>query len=171
MTAKTPTFLYFAYGSNMLSRRLCARTPSASVKVVGYLNGRRLTFDKVSTDGSGKCDIEATPHPTDLVYGVLFEIASGEKAALDTAEGLGKGYREEGVTVITPSGNVEAVAYVATAKEPALRPYHWYKALVVAGATEHALPAPYVEWLRTVDSKPDPKATRRAKNEALLFGS
>ncbi len=168
MTTKTPTFLYFAYGSNMLSRRLRARTPSATATGVGYLSGRRLTFDKVSTDGSGKCDIEPTPHPTDRVYGVVFEIIVGEKAALDAAEGLGKGYCDEQVTIITSSGNVEAVAYVATAKEPALRPYHWYKALVVAGAAEHALPKPYVEWLRTVDSKPDPKPARRAENEALL---
>lgn len=171
MTAKTPTFLYFAYGSNMVSRRLRARTPSAAAKGAGYLSGRRLTFDKVSTDGSGKCDVEPTSHPTDRVYGVVFEIACGEKSALDAAEGLGKGYREERVTVITSSGNLEAIAYAATEKEPALRPFHWYKALVVAGAAEHALPGPYVEWLRTADSKPDPEATRRAENEALLFGS
>src|SRR4051812_8017072 len=104
MTTKTPTFLYCAYGSNMLSRRLRTRTPSAIANGVGYLSGWRLTFDKVSTDGSGKCDIEPTPHPTDWVYGVVFEISCGEKAALDTAEGLGKGYREERVTVITSSG-------------------------------------------------------------------
>jgi hypothetical protein len=164
-------FLYFAYGSNMLSRRLLARTPSAVAVGVGYATGRRLTFDKVSSDGSGKCDIEPTSHPTDRVYGVLFEIATAEKPALGDAEGLGKGYREERVKVITPSATPEALAYVATAKEPALRPYHWYKALVVAGAAEHALPQAYVEWLRTVDSKPDPNTKRRGENEALLFGS
>ncbi|HEV8308569.1 MAG TPA: gamma-glutamylcyclotransferase family protein [Methylomirabilota bacterium] len=172
MTGRTnEKFLYFAYGSNMLSRRLLSRTPSAIAVGVGYTTGRRLTFDKVSSDGSGKCDIEPTANPTDRVYGALFEIVSAEKPALDDAEGLGKGYREARVTVFTSGANREALAYVATAKEPALRPYHWYKALVVAGATEHALPRPYVEWLRTVESKQDPKAKRRAENEALLFGS
>ena len=171
MTEKKPTFFYFAYGSNMLSQRLRARTPSATAIGVAHISGRRLTFDKLSSDGSGKCDIAPTPHPTDRVYGVLSKINCDEKDALDAAEGLGKGYREERVTVMTPSGNVEAVTYVATAKEPALRPYHWYKALVVAGASEHALPEPYVEWLRTFDSKADPNVTRRAENEKLLFGS
>lgn len=166
-----PTFLYFAYGSNMLSRRLLARTPSAFVSAMGYVSGRRLTFDKMSSDGSGKWDIERTANPTDRVYGVVFKVACDEKARLDVAEGLGKGYREEPVTAVVSSGPVDALAYVATAKEPALRPYHWYKALVVAGACEHGLPQPYVEWLRTIDSKPDPKAERRAENEALLFGS
>jgi cation transport regulator ChaC len=164
------TFLYFAYGSNMLSKRLRARTPSALVSGVGYVVGRRLTFDKVSTDGSGKCDMEPAAS-SDRVYGVLFAIPSSEKSALDAAEGLNKGYREEQVDVVTASGTRKAIAYVATAKDPALRPYHWYKALVVAGAVEHDLPEPYIEWLRTVDSKPDPDVKRRTENEALLFDS
>lgn len=170
MTGKaSEAFVYFAYGSNMLSRRLLARTPSAVVAGVGYVAGRRLTFDKVSSDGSGKCDIEATATTTDRVHGVLFKIPLDEKPQLDAVEGLGKGYREDRITVVTSVGTSEAVVYVATAKEPALCPYHWYKALVVAGAIEHALPPAYVEWLRTASSKPDPKATRRAENEALLF--
>ena len=70
-----PKILYFAYGSNMLSRRLRApnRTPSAVAVGTGFVSGRRLTFDKVSTDGSAKCDIEVTTNPNDWAYGVLFE--------------------------------------------------------------------------------------------------
>ena len=63
MPQTTPDFLYFAYGSNMSSRRLTARgrAPSATRLTVGYVPGRRLTFDKFSTrDQSGKCDCEAT---------------------------------------------------------------------------------------------------------------
>ena len=60
--------------------RARARPPSATAKGVSYLSGRRLTFDKVSEDGSGKCDIEPTALQTDRVYGVLFEIANNEKA-------------------------------------------------------------------------------------------
>lgn len=165
--------LYFAYGSNMLSRRLRARsrTPSATTVGIGFVAGRRLTFDKVSTDGSGKCDAELTSTPTDKVYGVLYEIDPAEKPSLDRVEGLGAGYREEPVTVVTGSGTRDAITYVATAKEPALRPYDWYKALVVAGAVEHELAAAYVEWLRTCESQPDPNARRRAENELVLFGA
>jgi gamma-glutamylcyclotransferase len=50
------TSLYFAYGSNMFARRLSARTPSAMRIGTGFVEGRKLTFDKVSTDGSGKCE-------------------------------------------------------------------------------------------------------------------
>lgn len=167
------TFKYFGYGSNMLTRRLTAtdRAPSAKAIGVGYVEGRRLTFSKVSQDGSGKCDAEGTGKKTDRVYGVIFEISQTDKAALNRAEGLGKGYAEEYVEVVTGSSNVEVVIYIATKKESVLRPYHWYKAITVAGAVEHGLPKDYVEWLRAFESIEDPNADRRAKNEALLFVS
>jgi hypothetical protein len=63
------------------------------------------------------------------------------------------------------------MTYVTISKEPALRPYRWYKDLVIAGATEHHLPGFYIEWLRTINSKPDPNASRRARKEAFLLGS
>lgn len=165
------TFHYFAYGSNMLTRRLKApdRTPSAEFVDTGYTAGRRLTFDKRSRDGSGKCDAEETENETDRVYGVIFEIKCSQRRALDNAEGRGKGYELETVEVITKHGTVRARTYIATRKERALRPYHWYKALVVAGAVERDLPKSYVEWLRVFESIEDPHADRRTENEALLF--
>ena len=72
--------------------------------------------------------------------------------------------------VITPNGKpFIATAYVATKKEPTLRPYDWYKALVIAGAKEHKLPIDYVEWLGTFDSQPDSNLSRRAANKSLLI--
>jgi hypothetical protein len=155
----------------MFTPRLTApcRAPSAIAEGTGFVAGRRLTFDKASRDGSGKCDIELG-NPTDRAYGVLFRIAVTEEVALDRAEGLGRGYRKERVEVITPRGPVTAIAYIAAEKEPARHPYNWYKAFVVAGAVEHGLPTPYVEWLRTFPSQPDPDAGRRSENEAVLFG-
>src|SRR5260221_8132435 len=104
MHQMTDTFLYFAYGSNMLTRRLTAhnRAPSAVATGTAFAEGYRLTFDKVSTDGSGKCDIEGTGDPTNRVYGVLFQIASADAARLDEAEGLGHGYRKGEIQVVTP---------------------------------------------------------------------
>lgn len=157
----------------MLTCRLTARNraPSAKPIATGFVEGRRLTFDKLSQDGTGKCDAELTGEKTDRVYGVLFEIATSEREALGKAEGLNKGYKEEMVTVVTATGAAQHMTYIATKKEPALRPYHWYKALTVAGAIEHRLPTEYVEWLRTIESTEDPNPKRRAENEALLFAS
>jgi gamma-glutamylcyclotransferase len=164
------TFSYFAYGSNMFARRLSARTPSAMRIGTGFVEGRKLTFDKVSTDGSGKCDIEATENPADRVYGVIFRIAAAEESALDEAEGLGHGYRKDEVMVVTSEGVLTAMAYCATEKDPRRRPYDWYKAFVVQGAIENALPDAYIEVIRVVPSQIDSNAPRRARNEALLAG-
>jgi len=109
----TNKFLYFAYGSNMLTRRLRNRTPSAVAIGTGFVEGHRLTFDKVSTDGSGKCNIAPTNDPADRVYGVLFSIEIREAPNLDEAEGLGRGYRKSSVQVVRPTGVQVAVAYFA----------------------------------------------------------
>ena len=155
----------------MFEVRLRKRTPSAICDGIGFLAQHRLTFDKVSSDGSGKCDAESSKYETDRAYGVLFRIRIEEEKALDDAEGLGKGYKKAEVVVATSSQERRAVAYLATKKEPSRVPYHWYKAFVLAGAVEHNLPNAYVEWLRSVPSKDDPDPDRRAENEGLLFGS
>jgi AIG2 family protein len=162
------TVLYFAYGSNMLTRRLRARTPSARVHGIGYVSGRRLTFSKTSDDGSGKCDIELTHNGEDRADGVLFSITQCDKPALDEAEGLNRGYDEVIVDVVTPRGVEKGRAYVASrhAIDPARQPYHWYKALVIAGAIEHGLPATHIERLWAVASRRDPRPDRRRKREA-----
>ncbi len=95
------TFLYFAYGSNMLSRRLKAanRAPSAEPVGTGFVLNYTLTFNKRSTDGSGECDMQASADSGAMVRGVLYRISAVEKRALDRAEGVGYGYREGVVDV------------------------------------------------------------------------
>jgi len=167
------TFLYFAYGSNMLSRRLKhkSRCPSADYESTGFISGRQLTFDKVSKDGSGKCNIDEGATSA-RVYGVVFRIDCSEKSALDRAEGSGKGYDEKIVEVNTTDGKINAKTYVASRKVKGLFPYTWYKALVVAGAVEHRLPPDYVEWLRCFPCKVDYDDDRkeRIEAEAILLG-
>jgi len=161
----------FAYGSNMLSSRMrhSDRVPSAQPLDIGYITGHRLTFDKVSKkDRSGKCDAEATKDENDRVYGVLYILEKSQKPNLDKAEGLRNGYEEKTIDVITARRKKRAVMYYATAKDSSLKPYHWYKACVVAGAVEQQLPFPYIEWLRTIESIQDPNADRRAREEPLL---
>ncbi|MFN8587271.1 MAG: gamma-glutamylcyclotransferase family protein [Candidatus Eisenbacteria bacterium] len=168
MREEADSFLCFAYGSNMLTARLRGRTPSARVIATGYVVGRRLTFDKVSSDGSGKCDMESSQEPGSQVHGVLFRIDEAQRAELDECEGLGKGYETEIVSVVTPSGVVQALAYVATNKQTGLQPYDWYKAFVVEGAREHELPAEYIGKIEQVFAKQDLKTSRSKKWWALV---
>lgn len=154
----------------MLSRRIQDAASSAVAIDIGFIQGHRFTFGKVSRDGSGECDIEATNNQKNRVYGVLYEINVKDKSNLNDAEGLGT-YSEANIQVVTSAGNCIAATYVARYKEAAsLRPYQWYKALVIAGAVEHGLPNEYLEWLRTFEAQADSNGARRAESEALLFG-
>jgi gamma-glutamylcyclotransferase len=162
------TFFYFAYGSNMFTPRLTGRTPSAVVLGSASICGYKLTFDKFSIDGSGKCDMEATGNVDDVTWGVLFCINATEITALDKAEGLGHGYRKESIRVCRADHEVSAFAYVATKKNPVLEPYHWYKNLVIAGCREHGLPDAYTAAIERVPSKPDVDKQRLDANEAML---
>ncbi|MDQ2928209.1 MAG: gamma-glutamylcyclotransferase, partial [Pseudomonadota bacterium] len=68
------TYINFAYGSNMCSRRLRERTPSARALGVGRLPGHKLAWHMAGGDGSAKCDIVETGREEDVVWGVLYEI-------------------------------------------------------------------------------------------------
>lgn len=161
------TFRTFAYGSNMLSARLKARCPSARPRGVAQLPSHELRWHKRSLDGSGKCDV--VPASSDLtVFGVVYEVDANEKPALDQAEGLGHGYDLKDATVILNGDAVAASIYFATKADPALKPYTWYKALVVAGAKEHGLPTSYIARLEGVEASEDPDRARHDSNMRII---
>jgi gamma-glutamylcyclotransferase (GGCT)/AIG2-like uncharacterized protein YtfP len=159
---------YFGYGSNMLLPRLRCRVPSAAPVANATLSGYGLRFHKRSRDGSGKCNIIANDDET--VHGVIFDVSSADLDALDEAEQQGRRYQRRPVTVHTDASAVETFAYVA---EPfyiddSLVPYEWYHALVLAGARQHNLPAPYIEEIEAIQTLPDPNRERRRRHKALL---
>ncbi|MGV6826937.1 MAG: gamma-glutamylcyclotransferase family protein [bacterium] len=161
---------YFAYGSNMSVPRLLARVPSASVVTVAELSGHRLCFHKQGRDGSAKCDAYETKLADHKVVGIVFEICEKEKPGLDKCEGLGKGYEQKYVELTTTDGeHITAMTYYATRIDSELRPYHWYKAHVLAGAREHGLPAKYIEKYINIVSLPDPDSERHMTEIGIYF--
>ncbi|KWK20732.1 hypothetical protein WT77_23160 [Burkholderia stagnalis] len=165
--ATSCSILNFAYGSNMLTARICDRVPSARALGVAILLGHQLRWHKASKDGSGKCDVVATA-AEDSVYGVLYELALTEKASLDRAEGLGSGYSERQVEVIFHGRKMLVSLYYATAINSTLKPYYWYKELVIAGARQHGLPPEYIHMLESEEAIEDTNLARHAENVALL---
>ena len=116
-------FVCFAYGSNMLIKKLRSRCPSAEKIGVCKIKKHNLKFHKVSDDKSGKCDCEFTQIETDEVYGVLFRIDKSQETDLDRLEGFGKGYDKKVVDVTTlEEGNGKAVMYFATKKDTTIKP-------------------------------------------------
>ena len=148
--------LYFAYGSNMSSRRLRERVPSARFRFTATLEAHDLRFHKRSRDGSAKCDALETRNPAHRVIGVVFEIAQTDKTTLDRYEGLGSGYEEKQVALLTSSdASITAFTYYATHIDSALKPYSWYKHHVLSGAREHQLPVAYIERINGIESITD----------------
>ena len=71
--------LYFAYGSNMSSRRLKNRVESANVISTGILEKYKLKFHKISEDGSGKCDAFFTDNHDYITFIDSFKSEDDEK--------------------------------------------------------------------------------------------
>lgn len=168
MTVEPAAFFNFAYGSNMSTARLRARVPSARVIGIGILRSHQLVWHKISIDGSGKCDVIASNAPDAAVHGVVYAIDEAEKATLDRAEGLGNGYAERQVVVEVGGEPIYAAMYYATRTDPNLKPYSWYKAHVLAGAYEHALPTEYIAALEAVEVLQDQDVIRHTKEMALV---
>ncbi len=161
------SLIYLAYGSNMHPARLQARVPSAIAIKPLTLRGWRLHFHKRGRDGSAKCNILATANRADRVHAVLYRIAARHRPQLDAAEGLGSGYEIQHLEIADIG---RAFFYIASSEhiEDRLRPFHWYKAFVMAGARHHALPADYCAQIAAVQSIADPDPQRALHNLALL---
>src|SRR5690606_30668269 len=96
------------------------------------------------------------------------ELDASERPALDREEGLGNGYDETQVEVQCGEERLTARTYVATATDPALKPFSWYRALAVAGAREHGLPDGYIAALESIPADEDPDRRRHDQNMALI---
>lgn len=160
---------YFAYGSNMSIARLRELVPSAVRLGCHRLKEHDLRFHKSSKDGSGKCDAFFTGKDEDLIFGALFEIDSTEKTALDRAEGLGYGYDEKEVTILSGDGtSCKAITYIATNINKSLKPYSWYVNHVLVGAKETPLPDDYIQKkIEAVESIEDNDKERDAKQRSV----
>jgi cation transport regulator ChaC len=158
--------VYFAYGSNMWTARLRTRTPGCVPLGIATLPGHALRFHKRSNDGSGKCNAFAGGNDNEVV-GVLFRIDPAELTELDRAEGAGAGYERAMVTVIDETGRSQKVlTYLATPDyiDDSLKPYGWYKDVVLAGAREHGLPSDYIaDQIQSVEAVEDPDKTRDSR--------
>lgn len=164
------TLHYLAYGSNLHPLRLMARVPSARVLGVVTLPGRVVKFHKRSnTDASAKCDLVARPGAGES-YAVLYELSAAQKPLLDSIEGLGHGYREARAGVELQGVSYRPFLYVAQESHiaPSLQPFHWYKAMVIAGARHHGFPEQYMAALEAVESAEDPDSERADLHAALL---
>ncbi len=155
---------YAAYGSNLHPVRLTERLPSARLVGPGFLPGRTLEFHKRSVDASAKCTIVPGGEG---VYVAVYEVSAADKRHLDEIEGVGRGYSDE---VVDVPGFSDCATYVAepTHLDDWLKPYHWYRELVLLGCRYHGFPESYVARIADIASATDPDVARNAVNAALI---
>ena len=168
--ANEPEVLVFAYGSNLCTQRIGSRVSTALPVTVGYVRQRKFTFHKKSVDGSSKADAAFAEASDECVWGVVYRLSVQQKRVLDTYVFLGIGYDEERVDVVHETGRVQAWMYVArrSAIDSTLRPYSWYRDLIVAGALQHRLPEQYIHYLRSFEAIVDPDDRRHSANPRLI---
>ncbi|XP_063823180.1 gamma-glutamylcyclotransferase-like [Ostrinia nubilalis] len=157
------TFYYFAYGSNLLKKRIHINNPSAEFVGIGRLNDHLLDFFKYSENWRGAV---ATIVPLDgaYVWGAVWKISDNSIPALDKQEGVDTStYFPKMVTVFTPTeSKVECRTYQLTdmptrrlrddnTELPSeRRPSITYLDCIIKGAMECKLPDEYIEKLRKV---------------------
>ncbi|KAG4071272.1 hypothetical protein HA402_003976 [Bradysia odoriphaga] len=98
------TFMYFAYGSNLLSKRILSDNPTAVRKTIGVLENYRLDFNIQSRNWNGAV---STIYEDDdyHVYGAIWEIDISNMDELDRQEGVEKNlYKPLTKSIITPTG-------------------------------------------------------------------
>jgi cation transport regulator ChaC len=162
------SFLYFGYGSNMMTARLASRCASAKPVGLAFADGYKLTFWKRSDDESGKGHLVEDGGVSQP--GVLFEIDMNEQEILDKFEGAGKGYRREDKFLVRRAGTgdvVNAATYLATHPDDSRQPYDWYLALIVMGAHEHRVSRKVIDQLLRTPYGSDPKPKRKSRLEAI----
>ncbi len=161
---------YFAYGSNLHPLRLKERVPSA--KLVGTVELKRycLTFHKKSHDDSSKCNILETDSELDLVHGAIYKLSPEHKSDLDRYEGKGYGYIDSQILLYCEGQHYDCFTYLAQQSHIVddLKPYHWYKALVVLGARYLQFPEKYISSIESVESIEDPEISRRKEKAGLI---
>ena len=147
----TTDIWYFAYGSNMDRARLeTARLAPEGLcvkeRVLGFVSGWQLVFDKPWAKFAGGGAANICPHPHDHVYGTLNLMDARGLDVLDHYEGVAGGhYRRAVLHVSRPAWDdrVEAVVYLADGDlNPSLIPPRFYLDHLLAG--RDLLPPDYV---------------------------
>jgi hypothetical protein len=153
--------LYFAYGSNLDSRQLLQRCPSARFVAVAKLPDHRLAFTRCAKDrGCGTCD--GLPEPGQEIWGVVFELSEAEFGRMDESEGYRPGrpltenaYIREQRKVLRDGKQESPILvwlYFANRQPGCPLPNAAYKQQLVDGAKSWGLPEEYQARLKRIET-------------------
>lgn len=147
------TTWYFAYGSNLNRAQMKSRAGQILDERLARLENYELLFNKKARGGSATENIRPAQGKT--VHGVLYKVPDSALRNLDRYEGVPEHYRRIEVRAVDAAGNtVAAQAYIATKVENGLRPAAHYLQTILDGASQHNLPAEYIESIKAAAGPP-----------------
>ena len=125
-------FNYFAFGSNMSSKRMQERLGWSPSRLGAILLDYEMVFNKHSNDG-GKANIIYSPG--DLVEGILYYVNEEDLLILDKYEGVEtKQYRRYEIEVRYKNKNsISAIAYKALNTGKIIAPTEEYLNYILEG--------------------------------------
>ena len=149
------SFLYFAYGSNLLEERIHVQVKGAVFLSIGLLPSYELCFFDQSRRWQGalaSVEEKVGSH----VWGCVWQVPNSFAAELDMQEA---GYHRLQVDITLPPSSPSVLGqkvlrcrtYQYSYQNRALAPPSpHYKHVILLGAIEHQLPSDYVEQLREI---------------------
>ncbi|KAG9345109.1 hypothetical protein JZ751_009650 [Albula glossodonta] len=145
------TFLYFAYGSNLLKERLQLKNPSATVHCVARLKDYKLVFGNHQGMPSnrwhgGVATIEHSPG--DEVWGVVWRMNVADLEQENVKLGA---YSPVEVSVSTTGQELSCRTYIMNSCVYA-PPSPQYLKVIVMGAEQNGLPKEYQEKLKAIET-------------------
>lgn len=155
------TFMYFAYGSNLLQKRIHINNPSAKRAGIGKLNNYRLDFIRYSTRWRG-ASATIVPCKGSSVWGAIWEIDMKHMESLDDQEGVTqKVYFPLMVDVESPDGGLQNCRVYQQHQTPEKsvplellpherQPSAVYLNTIVLGAKESQIPQHYQDFLSKI---------------------
>jgi hypothetical protein len=156
---------YFAYGSNMQPATFAGRRGIVPLRAVAArLAGWRVVFDKPPILPIGEAMANLVEEAEAEVLGVAYEVTARDLEHIDLTEGVTIGNYQRIEVPVAPIGPVDAIelafTLVSDRRDADLKPSRRYMSCLIAGAEHHALPAEYVEFLRSVPACEDSEEAR-----------
>ncbi|XP_006832337.1 PREDICTED: gamma-glutamylcyclotransferase [Chrysochloris asiatica] len=149
------SFLYFAYGSNLLTERIHLLNPSAAFCCVGRLQDFKLDFGnpqgKESPTWHGGI-ATILQSPGDEVWGVIWKLDKSNLSSLDKQEGVTSGIYDPIEVKVYTQGKKEITCRSYQMKNyESVPPSPQYKTVICLGAKENALPLEYQKKLKAIE--------------------
>lgn len=142
-------FRYFAYGSNMDTRQMARRCPTARALQVATLEKHAPLINV-----RGVMTVRSSPHGR--THGVLWYLEAADLESLDHVEGVHEGRYErvERLVLLADGGTIDALTYIDRRLQVGA-PREGYLERVLHGAREHGLPPSYLAQLREMWGPPE----------------